>query len=270
MIFRLARRLFGETDLRLLWKLAFNLGYKGTRSIKRHKRRLRRGKFFPPILFLSIVYDGSPRRGARTGGDTQQLALDLGGMNRLVDEAKAAGNRFFGILGGEPFAHPQLFDLLAAHRDCYFQIVSGGQTLTLEVAQRLRRLGHVTPLVTIDDARQVGDERRGQAGTGVKTLAGLQHCLDQRLVTGVAVRLNASNFDALVNEAWLDRLIRVGVLYVWYQLFEPADVEAAPDRLLTPAQRRACASSSSPCAPESHWCCSSRITTSAAGRCVRR
>ena len=34
MYFRLAKRLFLETDKRLLWKLMWNMGWKGMRSIQ--------------------------------------------------------------------------------------------------------------------------------------------------------------------------------------------------------------------------------------------
>ena len=54
-------------------------------------------------------------------------------MNRLISEAKAMGNSFFGILGGEPFMHPELLEILGAHPDCYFQVFTNGQFITDEV-----------------------------------------------------------------------------------------------------------------------------------------
>ena len=46
MYLRLAKRLLWETDKRLLWKLAWNFGIKGIRSVQRHKARLKRGEVF--------------------------------------------------------------------------------------------------------------------------------------------------------------------------------------------------------------------------------
>ena len=40
------------------------------------------------------------------------------------------GNVFFGIVGGEPFMHPHLLDMLAEHPDCYFQVFTNGQFIT--------------------------------------------------------------------------------------------------------------------------------------------
>ena len=56
----------------------------------------------------------------------------------IVGDAKAHGNAYFGILGGEPFLHPQLLDLFAAHPDCYFQVFTNGQLITDEIARELR------------------------------------------------------------------------------------------------------------------------------------
>src|SRR5262245_34808214 len=55
MLFKMARRVLFETDKRLLWKLAWNMGVKGALSVERHKRRLKRGEVFPPFLYVSVI-----------------------------------------------------------------------------------------------------------------------------------------------------------------------------------------------------------------------
>ena len=49
MYFRLAKRLLLETDKRLLWKLAWNMGFKGMRSVQRHKARLEAGRVLSAV-----------------------------------------------------------------------------------------------------------------------------------------------------------------------------------------------------------------------------
>ena len=51
----LAMRMWRSTDTRLLFKFAWNFGYKGMRSVQRFKRRLKKGKVFPPFLYISIT-----------------------------------------------------------------------------------------------------------------------------------------------------------------------------------------------------------------------
>ena len=55
MYMRLAKRMLLETDKRLVWKLAWNMGFRGWRSVQKHKARLKRGEFFPPYLYISII-----------------------------------------------------------------------------------------------------------------------------------------------------------------------------------------------------------------------
>lgn len=51
----LAYRTLRSADPRLLWKSAWNFGVKGMLSVQKFKRRIKRGEYFPPFLYLSIL-----------------------------------------------------------------------------------------------------------------------------------------------------------------------------------------------------------------------
>src|SRR6187401_2632984 len=181
MYLRMANRLLWETDKRLLWKLMWNFGLKGVRSVQKHKSRLKRGEFFPPFLYLSIINSCNLRCQGCWVDVEERNAIDLDTLNRTITDAKAHGNAFFGILGGEPFMHPELLDLLAKHPDCYFQIFTNGQFITEKVAKRLRELGNATPLISIEGREVTSDERRGNKHVFERTLRGLRACLKEKL-----------------------------------------------------------------------------------------
>src|SRR5947209_1310009 len=164
-------------------------------------------------------------------------ALAPEAFHKLVREAKAMGNVFFGIVGGEPFMHPQLFELLEPHPDCYFQVFTNGQFITDARAKRLRRLGNVTPLISVEGNATVSDVRRGRPGVLNKTLEGLRNCLNNKVFTGVCTSLCQTNIDDLLTEQWLDRLIDMGVLYTWFHVYRPMGPDANPELCLTPAQQ---------------------------------
>ena len=238
MYIAMARRVLLETDKRLLLKLAWNFGFKGMRSVQLHKRRLARGEFFPPFLYISIVNSCNLRcQGCWVDVAAKQQTIDVDAMNRLIGEARAAGNSFFGLLGGEPFMHPELLDILAAHRDCYFQIFTNGHFITDDVARELRRLGNVTPLVSVEGNEIVSDERRGREGVYNRTLEGLDNCLRHKLLTGVCTSLCQTNIDDLLTEQWLDRLIQRRVMYAWYHVYRPVGPDPRPELALTPEQQ---------------------------------
>lgn len=239
MYLHLAKRFLVETDKRLVWKLAWNMGVKGLRSVQRHKRRLKRGEFFPPYLYISIINSCNLRcQGCWVDVASKQQTIDLPAMNRMINEAKAMGNSFFGLLGGEPFMHGELLEILAAHPDAYFQVFTNGQFITDEVAKELRRLGNVTPLVSIEGSEIVSDERRGRLEVLNKTLEGIHNCLNNKVLTGVCTSLCQSNFDDLLNEKWIDRLIEMGVMYTWFHIYRPVGPDACPELALTPEQQR--------------------------------
>ena len=234
---RLAARIVRTTDPRLLWKFFWNFGFKGLVSVEKFKRRIKRGEYFPPFLYLSILNSCNLRcQGCWVDVEAPRAQIDLGTLNRVIGDAKAHGNSFFGILGGEPFMHPELFDVLAARPDCYFQIFTNGQFITEKVARELRRLGNATPLVSIEGREMVSDERRGRKDVLNKTLRGLRHCLDAKVLTGVATSVCQTNIQELLTEKWLRELIDFGVHYVWYHTYRPVGPKMNPDLALRPEQ----------------------------------
>jgi MoaA/NifB/PqqE/SkfB family radical SAM enzyme len=238
MYLRMARRVLLETDKRLVWKLAWNFGFKGMRAVQKHKARLRRGEFFPPFLYISIINSCNLRcQGCWVDVAARQQTIDLAAMNRTIAQAKEVGNSFFGILGGEPFMHPDVLDIFSAHPDCYFQVFTNGQLITDAVARRLRRIGNVTPLVSIEGTEIISDQRRGRPEVYARSMSGLQNCLDNKLLTGVCTSLCKTNIDDLLTESWVDRLIGMRVMYLWYHTYRPVGPEMHAELALTPPQQ---------------------------------
>lgn len=237
MLLSLAHRMWRTTDARLFWKFGYNFAYKGMRSVHRFKRRLREGRFFPPFLYISITNSCNLRcRGCWADVTSPPASIDLADMNRLIERAKAYGNSFFGLLGGEPFLYADLIRLLESHPDCYFQIFTNGHFITDEVAAELRHVGNATPLISVEGSRPISDERRGQPGVLDRSLAGLEACVRNRLITGVTTSVCQNNYEDLVSEDWVDELIRRGVHYVWYTTFRPVGPDPAPELALRPDQ----------------------------------
>lgn len=233
----LAKRVLLETDKRLLWKLAYNMGFKGALSVHRHKLRLKMGQVFPPFLYVSIINTCNLRcQGCWVDVSMKQETIKPAAFHQLVREAKQMGNVFFGIVGGEPFMHPHLLDMLAEHPDCYFQIFTNGHFITPERAKQMWRLGNVTPLISVEGTEIVSDERRGRGNVLSKTMQGLRNALDAGVFTGVCTSLARTNIDDLLKEEWIDRLVEMGVLYTWFHVYRPMGPNPNPDLCLTPEQ----------------------------------
>jgi len=239
MYFRYAKRLLTETDMRLLWKITYNFAFKGARAIQKHKRRLARGDFFPPFLYISIINSCNLRcQGCWVDVAAKQERIEVDDLSRIIREANEQGNYFFGIVGGEPFMHADILEIFRRHPDCYFQVFTNGHFITAEVAAELRKCGNVTPLISVEGSEIVSDQRRGGEKVLNKTLEGLRRCVEHRLITGVCTSVCTTNLDDLVSETWVDRLIDLGALYLWYHTYRPMGPEASPELALSPEQQR--------------------------------
>jgi MoaA/NifB/PqqE/SkfB family radical SAM enzyme len=168
--------------------------------------------------------------------EAERTQIDLETLNRTINEAKKHGNSFFGILGGEPFMHPELLDLLRAHPDCYFQIFTNGQFITDKIALELRLLGNATPLISIEGRELTSDQRRGNKQVFSRTMRGLEASLRAGLLTGVATSVCQTNIDELLTESWLQELINRGVHYTWFHTYRPVGPKMNPALALRPDQ----------------------------------
>lgn len=239
MYLALTKRMLLETDKRLLLKAIWMLGLKGLRSVHRHKRRLKRGEFFPPFLYMSVINSCNLRcQGCWVDVAAKQHRIEVDAANRTIAEAKAMGNSFFGILGGEPFMHRDLMKIFQQNRDVYFQVFTNGHFITDEVAAQLRECGNVTPLISVEGSEIISDQRRGREGVYSATMKGIEAALRNKLLVGVCTSVCQTNIDDLVNPAWVDRLIEMGVMYCWFHIYRPVGPDANPDLALTSEQQR--------------------------------
>jgi MoaA/NifB/PqqE/SkfB family radical SAM enzyme len=239
MLPELSTRILSSVDPKILRNFAWNFGVKGVASIELFKRRMRRGIYFPPFLYISVLNSCNLRcQGCWVDVDKPQVKIDLDRLNRIVNDAREHGNSFFGILGGEPFLHPDLFDFLAQHPDCFFQIFTNGQLITPKKAGLLRKIANATPLISIEGDAAVSDERRGNKEVYARTLRGLRNCLEEKIMTGVATSVCQTNIDLLLTEGWLRNLIGLGVHYAWYHTYRPVGPQIHEELALRPDQAR--------------------------------
>ncbi|MEM0898294.1 MAG: radical SAM protein [Verrucomicrobiota bacterium] len=235
MIFSLVTRTLASADPKCITKFMWNFGIKGTRSVMRFKKRMKSGEYFPPFLYISIINSCNLRcQGCWVDVTGPRTKIDVEDLNRIITDAKAHGNSFFGLLGGEPFLYPELFEVLAAHPDAYFQVFTNGQFISKERAKALRKMGNVTPLISIEGRKEVSDIRRGKSDVFTKSMEGIRNCLDEKLLTGVATSVCQSNIDELLTEEWLDELIDLGVHYTWFHTYRPVGPNVPVDLALTP------------------------------------
>ena len=85
MIPRLVIRSVRNASFRCIGKFAWNFGVKGLVSVERFKRRLKRGEYFPPFLYLSIINSCNLRcQGCWVDVEAERTQIDLETLNRTI------------------------------------------------------------------------------------------------------------------------------------------------------------------------------------------
>ncbi len=233
MLPELTWRMMRLTTPRLLFKFVWNFGCKSIMAVRKFEARRRHGIIFPAFVMLSVTNRCNLEcQGCWVSRTDPPIELDLQSMDWIVSQSKKEGCRFFGLLGGEPLMHPEIFSLIEAHPDCYFQVFTNGTALTPQIAARMRELGNITPLISIEGNEAVSDTRRQGREVWTRSMQGLRLCTDNRLITGVATSICKSNINDLVSHEFLCKLINAGILYVWYYIYRPVGSNPCPELAL--------------------------------------
>ncbi len=229
VLLRLAYRMATEISPRLAAKAGYLWAYKGMRAVGAYKRRVQRGELFPPFLFLALTSACNLRcRGCWIESDGRPRSIPPEDVDRLIEAGKRQKAHFYTLLGGEPFLYPGMWDLITRHPDCYFQIITNGMFLNEENADRLRALGNVTPLISIDGMEEQNDLRRGE-GTYAAAVEGLARLKQRKVLFGVATTITGTNFEQVTADDYVRDFIRRGAMYLWYYVFRPVGADPSPE-----------------------------------------
>ena len=227
-------RIFSVASPRLIWKFMYNFGWHSFLSMNAFEKRLAKGEpFFPAFLMISVTEACNLAcKGCWVSqGGHRQLSLKQ--LDGIIREGKKKGSYFYGILGGEPLLYKGLLDVLEKHSDCYFQLFTNGTMITEEVAQRLKKMGNVTPLISIEGLEEESDRRRQRTEVFSRTLNGVRACRKTGLIFGAACSICMSNYDDLVNRKYIERIAKEGAMYLWYYIYRPVGAEPHSENALT-------------------------------------
>lgn len=232
-------RIVRECSPRLVWKFMYNFGWRNYRNMAHFEKRQALGApFFPAFVMISITESCNLACSGCWISAGGRKMLSLQQLDGIITNSKKQGSYFFGILGGEPLMYKGLLEMMEKHSDCYFQLFTNATLLTDEVAARLKRMGNVTPLISIEGLKEESDARRGKDDVLERTLQGVRACRKARLIFGVAASICGSNYDDLVSRSHIERMAKEGALYLWYYIYRPVGAEPHVEKALTKEQIR--------------------------------
>ncbi len=228
------KRILKNTDKKCLYKFVYNMGIKGTLSFGRFQKRLKKGEFFPAFHFISVTDDCNLNcQGCWVTGKKKNARMSPELLDRIISETKAKGSYFFGILGGEPLMYKPLFEVLKKHSDCYFQMFTNGTLLTPEVAEELRKMANVSPLISFEGDEIIADVRRRGKDVYRRTTEAVENATRAGLITGVAMSVCKSNLELALSADFINSLIQKNVAYLWYYIYRPVGADSTVELALS-------------------------------------
>jgi len=191
----------------------------------------------PPVIFIALTSrcnlrcpDCSVHR-----DQPDDLSPDL--LDRVITEAKKKGVKIFFLAGGEPFLWLDLLNLLKKHQDVYFEIITNGTLIDESWAESLARMGHAAVFFSLEGLEGATDKRRGK-GVFAKITQAMSLLQEKGLCLGLSVLVTPENFDEVTSDAFIRRMIRQGILMVYYFSYKPVGDRPDLSFILSPDERR--------------------------------
>ena len=169
--------------------------------------------------------------------------LEYEHVEKIMDEAyNKWGVGFMVISGGEPFLYNDngktLLDLFEKYNEVFFLVYTNGTCITKDVAERLAKLGNVSPAISVEGFEKETDERRGP-GIWKRILAAMDNLRSAGVPFGISVTGTRKNYDILMENKFYEYFFdEQGASYMWqFQLMPVGRAKDCIDLALTPEER---------------------------------
>ena len=166
-----------------------------------------------------------------------KLNLSLETIDSIIRQGKEMGTYMYIYTGGEPLVRKKdLIKLCEMHPDCEFLCFTNGTLIDEEFCQEMLRVKNFVPALSLEGFEAANDSRRGE-GVYQKVMHAMDLMRSHKLAFGVSVCYTSRNYQDVSSEAFYDKIIEMGALFVWFFHYMPVGNDASPELLLSPEQR---------------------------------
>lgn len=225
MLLRYLYRNATELNPRLAWKAAYLCAFKGMLAIRAYKKRQKNDQIYPPFTFVALTNTCNLRcHGCWVEKEGTAHYLTAEDLDRIIVTGKKHSAYYYTLLGGEPYMYKGIWDIFARHSDCYFQTITNGMLFTEENVKNLKRVGNVTPLISLNGWKEQNDRQRG-AGVWDSAAEGIERLQKAGIMYGIACTATGPNMQEVMSDAYLEHFIKKGAMYIWYYVYRPMGSE---------------------------------------------
>ena len=166
-----------------------------------------------------------------------KLNLSFDEIDDIIRQGKEMGVYMYIYTGGEPLVRKHdIIKLCEKHSDCEFLSFTNATLIDEAFADEMLRVKNFVPAISLEGFEDANDSRRGE-GVYEKVMNAMRILKEKKLPFGISACYTSRNFDDISSEAFLDNIIDMGALFIWYFHYMPVGKDAVPELMVTPEQR---------------------------------
>ena len=221
----------------LLLSLGVHAGYYGTKTV-----RANRDKYNCNIPW-TILFDPTSAcnlhcKGCWAAEYGHALKLSLDEMRSIVKQGRALGTHFYMLTGGEPLIRKDdIVTLAKENPECTFLIYTNATLVDEKLCCDIKKCGNITLALSIEGTKESNDDRRGE-GSYSRTLKAMELLKREKILFGISICYTRKNVEAVTDDAFLDKMVDLGVKYALYFNYMPVGHDADKELIPTPMQRK--------------------------------
>ena len=166
-----------------------------------------------------------------------KLNLTFDEIDNIIQQGKELGIYMYIYTGGEPLVRKKdIIRLCEKHSDCVFLCFTNATLIDEAFTDEMLRVKNFVPAISLEGFEDATDGRRG-TGVYQKVIGAIELLRRKKLLYGISACYTSANFDSITSEAFFDKLIELGVYFIWYFHYMPVGNDASPALLPAPEQR---------------------------------
>ncbi len=153
----------------------------------------------------------------------------------LLGDAANMGIGTVIVVGGEPLMRQDIFDLMAERRDLVFLLFTNGTLLSDAHIQRLKKLPHVVPVISMEGKEVKTDDRRGE-GVGQLVDRSMERLKKAKLLYGISLTVDKDNLEHTLAQDFTIKMKDKGCSIIFYIEYVPV-AAGTKDKVLDETDR---------------------------------
>jgi MoaA/NifB/PqqE/SkfB family radical SAM enzyme len=145
-------------------------------------------------------------------------------MKQTIREARELGVSFMILAGGEPLVRKEIFDIIAEFKDVMFFVFTNGTLIDDKLADRMRTLHNLVPIISLEGNRIETDMRRG-SGIYEHLLSSIRRLKQRNIFFGTSITITSTNFRLATDKFFIRELNNLGCRLFFFSEYTPINEE---------------------------------------------